>query len=251
MQSSNLKSIGPTALMRDVPTHGRSAPGSALLISISERFDKFMATAKQVAANRDNAQKSTGPKTPEGKAKSSLNAVSHGFAAATYFIEGEDPEEFYGLQIDLLREFQPATHMEQILLEKIVHNQWLSLRAIRLQSDALRHRMELFGNVPTDLGLLIRYQAAADRAFHKAHAELLKAQKEREKSEIGFVSQNAGEAAPAPASTPENTPAEVKTSPAPAPETTPNPGMPPEFVACREESQKKISVGGEQLPQAA
>ena len=212
-----------------------------------------MATAKQVAANRDNAQKSTGPKTPEGKAKSRLNAVSHGFAAATYVIEGEDPEEFYGLQIDLLREFQPATHMEQILLEKIVHNQWLSLRAIRLQSDALRHRMELFGNVPTDLGLLIRYQAAADRAFHKAHAELLKAQKRKEKSEMKPVPQNATEAAPAPAlNTRETHPLRFRNIARPQPpETAPNPGMPPEIVPCRKESQKKISVGGEQLPQAA
>ena len=43
--------------------------------------------------------------------------------------------------------------------------------------------------VPKDLGLLIRYQTSAENAFHKAHNELVKAQKERKKSEIGFESQ--------------------------------------------------------------
>jgi len=162
-----------------------------------------MATPAQIAANQANAKKSTGPISPAGKSKSSLNAISHGFAASVAFIDGEDPEEFYGLQADLVHEFQPATHMEQILVEKMVLNHWLSLRAVRLQSDALRLRMEPnTGETPKDLGLLIRYQTAADRAFHRAHAELLKAQKERKNSEIGFVSKSA-ETDPAPAPQPE------------------------------------------------
>src|SRR6202011_718456 len=101
-------------------------------------------------------------------------------------------EDFYGLQLSLVREFQPATTMETILVEKMVHNHWLSLRAIRLQNDALRYRRwSYLGETPHDLGLLIRYQTASDRAFHRAHTELLKAQKERKKSEIGFVLQKA------------------------------------------------------------
>jgi hypothetical protein len=179
-----------------------------------------MATKAQIAANRANAQKSTGPKTPEGKAHSALNAITHDFAASTHFLDGEDPEDFYGLQLSLVREFQPATTMETILVEKLVHNQWLSLRAIRLQNDALRYRMEpRHGETPHDLGLLIRYQTSADRAFHRAHAELVKAQKERKKSEIGFVLQNAEKP--------------VETTPPPAPEpakSAPKPAAPPEKI---------------------
>ena len=45
-----------------------------------------MATQAQIEANRANAQKSTGPKTEEGKTKSALNHLSHGFTSHTQFI---------------------------------------------------------------------------------------------------------------------------------------------------------------------
>lgn len=41
-----------------------------------------MATERQLAANRRNAEKSTGPRTQQGKARSRMNALRHGFAAA-------------------------------------------------------------------------------------------------------------------------------------------------------------------------
>src|SRR5271165_458848 len=156
-----------------------------------------MATANQFAANKANAQKSTGPRTDEGKAASSKNLLSHGFMSAATVIAGEDPEEFRALLIDFALEFKPETVTEQILIEKMATNQWLSLRAFRLQSIVFLNQSlqkDQFG-IPKDLGLLIRYQTTADRAFHRAHNELVKAQKERRRSEIGFVPKNAGNAA--------------------------------------------------------
>ena len=159
-----------------------------------------MATPSQIAANKLNSQKSTGPKTEEGKAKSCLNHLSHGFASNTaQLIDGEDPEEFKALLADLMREYQPATPTEQILVERMTQNQWLSGRAFRLQCDILTMRIHRKVTIPHDLALFIRYQTVADRAFHKAHTELVKAQKERGKSEIGFEPQAAG---PVPAEPP-------------------------------------------------
>jgi hypothetical protein len=156
-----------------------------------------MATARQIEANRANSKKSTGPVTDEGKAKSSLNRLSHGLTSNATIVGSEDPEEFKALLYDLMGEFEPATPTEQILVEKMALNQWLSLRGFRLQGEAfLDQTLTKDGfAIPRDLGLLIRYQTSAERTFHKAHNELVKAQKERKKSEIGFESQNAADPA--------------------------------------------------------
>ena len=53
-----------------------------------------MASDAQIVANRLNAQKSTGPRTAEGKAVVSQNAVKHGLLARQAVIVGEDPGEF-------------------------------------------------------------------------------------------------------------------------------------------------------------
>jgi hypothetical protein len=148
-----------------------------------------MATEAQIEANRKNAQHSTGPTSPEGKARSCMNRLSHGFTSSVLFIAGEKPEEFNLLLADLHTEFQPATPTEQIILEKMVHHQWFSLRACRLQSVALNSSAVSAGYMPKDLGVLIRYQQSSDRGFYKARTELLTAQKERKKSEYGFESQ--------------------------------------------------------------
>jgi len=158
-----------------------------------------MATPSQIAANKLNSQKSTGPKTEAGKAKSCLNHFSHGFTSNTArLMDGENPEEFKALVADLMSEFEPATPTEQILVERMGQNQWLTLRAFRLQNEAFAMSLQYRKPVNANLALFIRYQATADRNFHKAHTELVKAQKERQKSEIDFESQNAGQAADPP-----------------------------------------------------
>jgi hypothetical protein len=60
-----------------------------------------MATLKQFEANRRNAQKSTGPNTPEGKAAVSMNTLRHGLRARTVVLPGENREEFDHLCNDL------------------------------------------------------------------------------------------------------------------------------------------------------
>ena len=177
-----------------------------------------MSTDSQFDANRANAQKSCGPKTEAGKAISCRNHLSHGFASNTRFIPGEDPTEFCALLDDLKDEHLPATPTEHILVEKMAHNQWIGLRAIRIQGDVMA-RMRVMSDVHTSLPLLIRYQTAADRAFHKAHTELVKTQKQRGTAPIGFESKKAGQAS-------EPAPQAPKTA-AEAPKATPKSPVPP------------------------
>ena len=158
-----------------------------------------MATPAQTAANQANARKSTGPRTEAGKERSAANRLSHGFLSNTTLMPGEDPLELQALTVSLIKEFNPAGMTEQILVEKMVHNQWLSLRAFRLQGIAFsEHAATGESGLPKELALLIRYQTSADRAFHKAHNELVKTQKERKMSEIGFEPQEPVEAAQKP-----------------------------------------------------
>jgi hypothetical protein len=95
-----------------------------------------MTSAAQVSANRANAQKSTGPRTPEGKAAVAQNAVRHGLLAQEVVIKGEDPGEFEFYRDQMLEELAPAGQMESLLAHRIVGLAWRLRRAERLQAAA-------------------------------------------------------------------------------------------------------------------
>ena len=201
-----------------------------------------MATQAQVDANQANSQKSTGPKTPEGKAASSRNRLSHGFASSTRFVKGEDPAVFNLLLDDLISEHQPATPTEQILVEQMAHHHWISLRATRLQDSEVAIHLKL-GMTPTHLPVFIRYQTAAERSFYKAHTELLKVQKQRQNSKIGFESKKPEVAPEAPPQSESKTPA-----PAPSTEETPFPTLAePQEPNLRQEIAWIMSVTPDEL----
>jgi len=64
-----------------------------------------MTSLKQTAANRKNSQKSTGARTPEGKARSSKNAITHGLTAERVVIDGEDAAAYEQLVKGLTEEY--------------------------------------------------------------------------------------------------------------------------------------------------
>ena len=95
-----------------------------------------MATEAQVVANRRNAGKSTGPRTAEGKAVVSQNAVKHGLLARQDVIRGEEQEEFNLYREELFWELNPLGTMECRLAERIVSLAWRLRRAERIQNEA-------------------------------------------------------------------------------------------------------------------
>jgi ferritin-like metal-binding protein YciE len=93
-----------------------------------------MASIAQIQANRSNAQESTGPRTAEGKATASHNAVKHGLLAEQVVIHGEDPAQFDLYREGMLAELGPQGAVEEMLAERAVSLAWRLRRAERLQS---------------------------------------------------------------------------------------------------------------------
>jgi hypothetical protein len=94
-----------------------------------------MASEAQIQANRLNAQKSTGPRTDEGKAVVAQNAVRHGLLAEQVVIRGEDPGEFEFYRERMLDELAPAGMIESMLAERAVELAWRLRRAERVQAE--------------------------------------------------------------------------------------------------------------------
>jgi hypothetical protein len=83
-----------------------------------------MATDKQIAANRRNAQKSTGPRTAAGKFRSSLNALRHGLYARRFVLFTEDESAFRQFSREMVDLNQPANANELELVETMIHAAW-------------------------------------------------------------------------------------------------------------------------------
>ena len=93
-----------------------------------------MTTEKQLRANRKNAKKSTGPNTPEGKARSSKNALKHGLLAKDAVLPGEDPADF-DRQLTALEDWAlPRNPLEHEICRQIVDAQWRMQRLSRIET---------------------------------------------------------------------------------------------------------------------
>ncbi len=101
-------------------------------------------------ANRANAQHSTGPKSAEGKAKSSMNAVKTGLTGRTVLLPGDDAV-IYQQHLDRhFAEFIPATDKEKALVQTIADTEWRLLRIAPLEAGIYAiGRLELADQFPT------------------------------------------------------------------------------------------------------
>jgi len=100
-------------------------------------------TEKQLAANRANASHSTGPRTPEGKSRSSQNARRHGFAAASYSVVRLEPlDTLTNLKADLVSVYQPRNAQELFAIERIALAQQGLLRIAALEAGLFTCAMD-------------------------------------------------------------------------------------------------------------
>jgi hypothetical protein len=83
-----------------------------------------MATPKQIAANRANSLKSTGPRTEAGKSRSSLNALKHGCTAQTMIFPGEDATHFNNFHQSYIADLAPKGALEFSLVQELAQTQW-------------------------------------------------------------------------------------------------------------------------------
>jgi len=90
-----------------------------------------MASQKQTEANRLNAQKSTGPRSVEGKAASSMNALKSGIDAKSQIIRGERAVNLETLKAEYHDRFRPTTPEQRMLVDTLIDAEWL-LRRFRI-----------------------------------------------------------------------------------------------------------------------
>ena len=98
-----------------------------------------MATAKQAAANRRNAAKSTGPRTKSGKTRSSRNALKHGLSAEQVVMLDEDPAAFEALRDDLYAHYRPAGPVDEALVEQYAACRWRLRRVPEIEAGIFEH----------------------------------------------------------------------------------------------------------------
>ena len=94
-----------------------------------------MASKAQIAANKSNAQKSTGPKSLEGKQRSSKNALIHGLNAKDVVMPWENPEEFAAELAQWNHDFQPQSAAAAALVERAASAAWRCRRCVKLETE--------------------------------------------------------------------------------------------------------------------
>jgi len=183
-----------------------------------------MVSDAKIEANRRNAAKSTGPKTPEGKAVSKMNALRHGLLSERVLLPKEDAELLNAFRDGMLQQLRPVGELERLLADRVVATAWRLRRAAQIEVEVLDRSMSDIGlpellarnTFPLDVGLafrndakgpeclgkLSRYESALERALYKALHELQRLQAARAGEPVpapvavdvsvdgGFVSQN-------------------------------------------------------------
>jgi hypothetical protein len=138
-----------------------------------------MPTQKQIAANRRNAQKSTGPKTEQGKEIVSRNALTHGLQANKAAVLPGEEEAFANFAGAMIADLAPEGVFEHLEVNKLIHATWRSLRLNHIETGVLtdailkeqeKRRAALAAGGPAEPAFEEQHQAAIQigRAYLRA-----------------------------------------------------------------------------------
>ena len=135
-----------------------------------------MSTPAQLEANQANAQSSTGPRTPEGKATSSANATKHGFYGKhAVLLNDAERTQFESLCNSYVYALNPTNIVEVALLDFLVLAAWNIERTNRLEAELANTEgidpLLSETNAKT-LDRIWACRARAERTFHKCHKEI-------------------------------------------------------------------------------
>jgi uncharacterized protein YchJ len=146
-----------------------------------------MSTEAQIAANRRNAEASTGPRTAEGKARVSRNSTTFGLYSAGDVVRPEEESFYQAFCEDFEQQLAPQGAMETTLAAEIVHAAWRLRRCATAESTLATQGDAQSGLDPmldpataAAWNSIDRARAQALRHFQRATAELRRLQTERQ-----------------------------------------------------------------------
>jgi hypothetical protein len=149
-----------------------------------------MATKNQIEANRENASRSTGPRTESGKQSSSRNHLTLGLYTRQEYVKPEERDIYREFRETMYRELAPATLLEESLTSEITSASWRLRRCAAAEgelADYADHDPLLDESKEKIIRSLERARAAAHSILHRSVNQLRKLQAARiAESEIGF-----------------------------------------------------------------
>jgi hypothetical protein len=210
-----------------------------------------MPTEAQINANRLNAQRSTGPKSPAGKAISSLNALKSGIDAWSHIIPGEVPAELEALTAAFHLHFHPADPIQLSLVDTLISAEWTQRRLRRIEAQLWNYQIECLdknlshadfidASIQHNSPLGHAYQDALD-PFSRIHRRIDSTNRMYLRTLKALQDLQAAAAEPAEPSPPE-TPVSASRSPMPTQPLTPQIGFVPQSAP---ESESPICTSGQ------
>jgi hypothetical protein len=143
-----------------------------------------MATIAQINAAVSNAQHSTGPRTPQGKAVSSRNALKLVLFAQAEILPGEDPEALAQLARDFEAAYEPEGPVEIMLVNDLVRAIWLERRYARIEAEVINIRYAALS--PEDranaLGAIFLHDAEGANVLQKIERRRAAARRQAERA---------------------------------------------------------------------